>query len=124
MSAPFSPQALSAYLGAVHGRTVSELRVTPLGGGRQGDKGYGYGIPLRVDYTLDGTLRRAVVVERDDGRALWLPYVQVSDIAETSARALWRGARVELEPREGPAGWRCVLAAPAGAEVALWQPKG
>jgi uncharacterized protein len=64
------------------------------------------------------------VVERDSGRALWLPYVQVADIAETSARARRLGARVELEPREGPAGWRCVLAAPAGAEVALWQPKG
>src|SRR5687768_14066758 len=63
------------------------------------------------------------VVERESGRALWLPYVRVSDIAETSARARRLGARVELEPREGPAGWRCVLAAPAGAEVALWQPK-
>lgn len=61
MSSPFSPQALSAYLGAVQGRAVSEVRVTPLGGGRQGDKGYGYGIPLRVDYTLDGEPRRAVV---------------------------------------------------------------
>jgi predicted enzyme related to lactoylglutathione lyase len=31
---------------------------------------------------------------------------------------------VILEPREGPAGWRSVVAAPSGAEVALWQPKG
>ena len=45
----------------VHGRPVDDVRVTPLGGGRQGDKGYGYGIPLRVDYTLDGAPRRAVV---------------------------------------------------------------
>jgi len=58
---PFTPQALAAYLGAVHGRPVSDVRVTPLGGGRQGDKGYGYGIPLRVDYALDGAPRRAVV---------------------------------------------------------------
>ena len=64
------------------------------------------------------------MVERDSGRPLWLPYVQVADIAETSARARRLGARLELEPREGPAGWRCVLAVPAGAEVALWQPKG
>ena len=61
MAPPFNPQALEAYLGAVHGRPVSGVRVTPLGGGRQGDKGYGYGIPLRVDYTLDGAPRRAVV---------------------------------------------------------------
>jgi aminoglycoside phosphotransferase (APT) family kinase protein len=58
---PFSPPALEAYLGRVHGRPVAAVRVTPLGGGRQGDKGYGYGIPLRVDYTLEGRPRRAVI---------------------------------------------------------------
>ena len=47
---PFTPQRLADYLGAVHAGTVGDVRVTPLGGGRQGDKGYGYGIPLRVDY--------------------------------------------------------------------------
>ena len=61
MASPFTPQALAAYLGAVHARPVGAVRVTPLGGGRQGDKGYGYGIPLRVDYTLDGAPRRAVI---------------------------------------------------------------
>jgi hypothetical protein len=61
MPTPFNPQALAAYLAAVHGRAVSDVRVVPLGGGRQGDKGYGYGIPLRVDYTFDGAPRRAVV---------------------------------------------------------------
>jgi Phosphotransferase enzyme family len=58
---PFTPEALKKYLGVVHGRPVDAVRVTPLGGGRQGDKGYGYGIPLRIDYTLDGAPRRAVV---------------------------------------------------------------
>src|SRR5688572_8479914 len=57
----FSPQALTAYLATVHGRAVADIRMTPLGGGRQGDKGYGYGVPLRVDYTLAGAPRRAVV---------------------------------------------------------------
>ena len=61
MRSPFTPQALAQYLGAIHGTAVSAVRVTPLGGGRQGDKGYGYGIPLRVDYSLDGAPRRAVV---------------------------------------------------------------
>jgi hypothetical protein len=61
MSSPFTPQALAAYLAAVHGNAVSDVRVTPLGGGRQGDKGYGYGIPLRLDYALAGAPRRAVV---------------------------------------------------------------
>ncbi len=58
---PFSVRALADYLGEVHGGTVREVRVTPLGGGRQGDKGYGYGIPLRLDYELDARPRRAVL---------------------------------------------------------------
>jgi predicted enzyme related to lactoylglutathione lyase len=33
----------------------------------------------------------------------------------------WRPER--LSPREGPAGWRSVVATPAGGEIALWQPK-
>jgi hypothetical protein len=58
---PFGVQALADYLGRVHGARVSNVRVTPLGGGRQGDKGYGYGIPLRIDYELDGKPQRAVL---------------------------------------------------------------
>ena len=58
------------------------------------------------------------VVECETRRPLWLPYVEVTE----QARLL--GASVLLEPREGPAGWRSVVAAPAGAEVAFWQPKG
>lgn len=63
------------------------------------------------------------VVERDIERSLWLPYVEVADIAETTERALQLGARVLLEPRKGPVGWRSAVAAPFGAEIALWQPK-
>ena len=63
------------------------------------------------------------VVECPTRRPLWLPYVEVSDIAAVTDRARRLGARVALEPREGPAGWRSVLATPAGAELALWQPK-
>ncbi len=61
MKDPFVPAAVEAYLQRVHGRPVRAVRITPLGGGRQGDKGYGYGIPLRVDYELDGAPRRAVI---------------------------------------------------------------
>lgn len=63
------------------------------------------------------------VVEREIERPVWLPYVEVPDIARATEQARRLGATVLLEPREGPAGWRSVLAAPAGAEVALWQPK-
>jgi hypothetical protein len=60
-SRPFSPEALKDYLGRLHGRAVRNVGVTPLGGGRQGDKGYGYGVPLRLDYELDGKPQRAVL---------------------------------------------------------------
>jgi predicted enzyme related to lactoylglutathione lyase len=63
------------------------------------------------------------IVERETPRPLWLPYVAVSEIAETTERARELGASVLLEPREGAAGWRSVVASPAGAEVAFWQPK-
>src|SRR5512147_1593 len=61
MAERFTPAAVRAYLGTVFGRPVANVRVTPLGGGRQGDKGYGYGIPLRVDYEMDGAPRRGVI---------------------------------------------------------------
>ena len=63
------------------------------------------------------------IVECGTGRPLWLPYVEVSGIVETTERARNLGASVLLEPREGPAGWRSVVAAPAGGEIAFWQPK-
>jgi predicted enzyme related to lactoylglutathione lyase len=63
------------------------------------------------------------IVECGARRPLWLPYVEVADLAAVTERARRLGAAVLLEPREGPAGWRSVVAAPAGGEVALWQPK-
>ncbi|MEK6252308.1 MAG: VOC family protein [Actinomycetota bacterium] len=63
------------------------------------------------------------IVECEARRPLWLPYVEVDEIAEVTERAPLLGASVLLEPREGPAGWRSVVAAPAGAEIAFWQPK-
>ena len=71
-----------------------------------------------------GELLQGGVVECATERALWLPYVEVDDIHATTRRAAELGARVQLMPREGPAGWRSAISAPAGAEIALWQPKG
>jgi predicted enzyme related to lactoylglutathione lyase len=47
----------------------------------------------------------------------------VPEIASATAEAERRGAAVLLEPREGPAGWRSVVAAPDAGEVAFWQAK-
>jgi predicted enzyme related to lactoylglutathione lyase len=63
------------------------------------------------------------VVECETRRSLWLPYVEVEEIHAATGRAREQGASVLLEPREGPVGWRSVVATPAGAEIAFWQPK-
>jgi predicted enzyme related to lactoylglutathione lyase len=63
------------------------------------------------------------IVECATDRALWLPYVEVSDITAATDGARASGATVLLEPREGPAGWRSVVATQAAGEIALWQPK-
>jgi predicted enzyme related to lactoylglutathione lyase len=63
------------------------------------------------------------IVEGQRGRPLWLPYVEVGQIAVATERARELGASVLLEPREGPAGWRSVVSAPAAGVIAFWQRK-
>ena len=63
------------------------------------------------------------MVECSTDRAIWLPYVEVPEIVGATERARQAGARVLLDPREGPAGFRSVVATPAAGEVALWQQK-
>lgn len=63
------------------------------------------------------------VVECATERPLWLPYVEVGDVAADTQRAQAIGASTLLEPREGPFGWRSVVRSPFGGEIALWQPK-
>jgi len=63
------------------------------------------------------------IVQCPTSRPLWLPYVEVDEIAAQTDRARELGGRVVLEPREGPSGWRSVVASSAAGELALWQPK-
>jgi predicted enzyme related to lactoylglutathione lyase len=63
------------------------------------------------------------VVECGVRQATWLPYVGVAEVHEATEHAQRLGASVLLEPREGPAGWRSVIATIEGGELALWQPK-
>ena len=74
---------------------------------------------LALGSTLDGG-----IVECGARRPIWLPYVEVQEIEAMTERGRALGAAVLLEPREGPAGWRSVLATGDGGEIALWQPKG
>jgi uncharacterized protein len=77
------------------------------------------------DYLALGLAREfgGGVVGCDTERPLWLPYVEVDNVAFTTAQACRLGGGVLLAPREGPAGWRSVVTAPDGGEIALWQSK-
>jgi predicted enzyme related to lactoylglutathione lyase len=63
------------------------------------------------------------IVECPTTRPLWLPYVEVADIAAATERARHLGASVLLDEREGPAGWRSVVRTSTGGEIAFWQSK-
>jgi predicted enzyme related to lactoylglutathione lyase len=63
------------------------------------------------------------VVECETEHTAWLPYVQVADVEAITSRARALGARVLLEPRAGPAGWRSVVSLSACGELAFWQPR-
>jgi predicted enzyme related to lactoylglutathione lyase len=63
------------------------------------------------------------IVECGTARPLWLPYVEVDQIEESTERARQLGASVLLAPREGPTGWRSVISAPQCGELAMWQAK-
>jgi predicted enzyme related to lactoylglutathione lyase len=75
-------------------------------------------LAMELGRALDGG-----IVECGTNRAVWLPYVEVTEVEAATRRAGRLGASVLLEPREGPAGWRSVVATSAGGEIAFWQPK-
>ena len=63
------------------------------------------------------------IVECGTARPVWIPYAEVRDVDAVTERAGELGASVLLEPRDGPAGRRSVVAVPEGGEIALWQPR-
>jgi predicted enzyme related to lactoylglutathione lyase len=79
---------------------------------------HGNYLALRMGNGLGGG-----VVECPVRRPVWLPYVEVPDLGAATERARGVGASVLLEPREGPHGWRSVVATPTGGEIAFWQRK-
>ena len=79
---------------------------------------HGSYLALRMGNGLGGG-----VVECPVRRPLWLPYVEVPSIEAATERARGAGATVLLEPREGPHGWRSVIATPIAGELAFWQRK-
>jgi uncharacterized protein len=75
-------------------------------------------VALGLGHAFDGG-----IVECGTRRPLWLPYVEVEGIHEVTDRARQLGASVLLGPREGPAGWRSIVATSQGGEIAFWQSK-
>jgi hypothetical protein len=63
------------------------------------------------------------IVESELPRPVWLPYVGVPDVTAATDHAILLGASLLLAPREGPAGWRSVVATPSGGQLAFWQQK-
>ena len=62
MNTPFDSAILTGYLRSVLAGIVANVRATPLGGGRQGDKGYGYGKLLRfIDAVLESDVMRTQI---------------------------------------------------------------
>jgi uncharacterized protein len=106
----------------LHTPDLDEARsfYTGLCGWRQEQVHTGAGSYLALDLSSD---LGGGIVQCATRHALWLPYVEVGDIHEATDRAQVLGARVMLAPREGPVGWRGVVATPAAGEIALWQPK-
>jgi predicted enzyme related to lactoylglutathione lyase len=79
---------------------------------------------VRTYTTLDlGRACGGGIVECGTARPVWVPYVEVGDVDAVTERARGLGASVMLEPRDGPAGRRSVVAVPEGGEIALWQPR-
>src|SRR6266852_5599034 len=64
------------------------------------------------------------IVKCGTQHAIWLPYVEVAQIDTATHLARQLGASLLLEPREGPTGWRSVIATPEAGQIALWQQKG
>jgi predicted enzyme related to lactoylglutathione lyase len=79
---------------------------------------YGSYLALALGHGVGGG-----IVQCPTPHPLWLPYVNVEGIGAVTERAWELGGRVLLEPREGPAGWRSVVAAPWAGEIALWEGK-
>jgi predicted enzyme related to lactoylglutathione lyase len=108
---------LELHTGDLHG--ARELYAELCGWrGEQVETGHGSYLTIEMGRRLGGG-----IVECETRRPLWLPYVEVPEVAAATERARRLGARILLEPREGPAGWRSVVASSRGGEIAFWQPR-
>jgi hypothetical protein len=56
--------------------------------------------------------------------SMWLPYVEVADVAKTTEKVESLGGKVKVEPTEiKDAGWFSIVVDPTGAVLGLWTGK-
>ena len=94
------------------GRDAAERFYTSLLGWQVGDNGA---------LAAGGDPWGVVAEDRELSTARWLPYIQVEDLDEATARAVELGATVVQPRTAGPAGFFTTISDPGGAQVALWQ---
>jgi hypothetical protein len=63
----------------------------------------------------------AAVMPKTSNVGGWVPYVQVSDVAAATKRAVMLGATLLEDQTRGPAGTYSVVRDPGGATLALWE---
>lgn len=63
----------------------------------------------------------AAVGEQEGGVSGWVPYVQVDNVDDATARAETLGATVLQAKTAGPAGQYTIVRDPGGAAIGLWQ---
>ncbi|MEP2533382.1 hypothetical protein [Shimia sp.] len=51
----------------------------------------------------------------------WVPYIEVDDLSEATARATQNGAEIVAQDLQGPAGVATFIKDPGGAALALWK---
>ena len=79
-------------------------------------------LPVSVTNTPDAAVRTTVSSSNPNLTAE-VVYGTRAGQFDIQRRARLAGASILLGPREGPAGWRSVVATRDGAEIAFWQQK-
>src|SRR5262249_49923633 len=83
------------------------------------------GTPVYTMFTVDEQPSAGLVQPPHElPVSFWLPYVFVSDFAQSAKKAAELGAKIMVEPKVVPGfGTMSIVTDPTGASVALWKPE-
>lgn len=72
--------------------------------------------------TKDGSeMPFAATCDAMDGLSGWVPYIEVDDLAASTADAVKHGATIISADMQGPAGVATFITDPGGAPLAIWK---